>query len=84
MDGGSLLQHLEVVLFVTGVLVQDEEVRSQQADCEPQVELPDDAHLGEVLLRWGTEMRTDVSRLLHWFNAARENIGVGYYCSMHS
>lgn len=78
MDGGSLLQHLEVVLFVTGMLVQDEEVRSQQADCEPQVELADDAHLGEVLLRWRTEMRTDISQLLHWFNAALENIGECY------
>lgn len=55
MDGGSFLQQFEVIFFVAGMLIQDEEVRSQQADCESQVELPNDAHLGEVLLRFRTD-----------------------------
>lgn len=51
MDGRSFLEYLEVVLLVTGVLVQDEEIRAQKAYHESQVELTDHAHLCKVLLR---------------------------------
>lgn len=50
MDGRSFLKYLEVILFVTGVLVQDEEIRAQKADHEPQIELTDHVHLSKVLL----------------------------------
>lgn len=50
VDCRSFLEHLEVVLLIACMLVQNEQVRTEKADHEPQVELADDAHLREVLL----------------------------------
>ncbi len=55
VNGRSFLKHLVVVFFVTGVLVQDEEIRAQEAYHEAQVELADDTHLSEVFLQFTTE-----------------------------
>lgn len=51
----GLLQHLEVILLVASVLVENEQVRAEKAYDEAQVELADDAHLREVLLQSGNE-----------------------------
>lgn len=80
MDGGSFLQHLEVILFVAGMLVQDEEVRAQQAYCESQVELSDDAHLGEVLLR----LRIDAHGRLSIVALVQRRKRKKWDCNMHS
>ena len=40
-----LLQRLEVVFLVRGVLVHDEDVGAQPGDYKAQVELPNDFHL---------------------------------------
>ena len=42
-----LLQHLKVVFLVCGVLVNQEDVRVEFGDNEPQVKLTDDIHLFE-------------------------------------
>lgn len=40
-----LLQHLEVVLLIRGVLVHYEDICVQSGDDEPQVKLTDDLHV---------------------------------------
>lgn len=45
LERGVLLEHLEVVLLIRGVLVHDEEVRVQFGDDKPQVKLTNDFHL---------------------------------------
>lgn len=62
MDDRGFLKHLEVVLLVTGVLIQDEQIRAQKADHESQVKLPDHTHLGKVLLRESEQSETQSHR----------------------
>lgn len=62
VDDRGFLKHLEVVLLVTGVLIQDEQIRAQKADHESQVKLPDHTHLSKVLLRGGEQGETQPHR----------------------
>lgn len=56
-----LLQHLEVIFLISGMLVDHEDVLVEFGDDESQVELTDDLHLFKHILTGRMEVKSFVA-----------------------
>lgn len=56
-----LLQHLKVIFFIGGMLVDHEDVRVEFGNDESQVELTDDLHLFKHILTGRMEVKSFVA-----------------------